>query len=924
MDDIEDLLQDEMETFGTNGNSEGEFEAEVATKKRSQTDGTESRVLKAAKPNPGASNGPGAPAEAPAWSRRGRDAGGALSSHRMAASEADELGLDTEEAEALLLAAGSPLRDGGGPLGLLSADGPEDVDVLGSASALEASGLGGLSPLLRPREPSPPALSALDVPGESAAVTSSERGGMAFCAVRDAPRLSHRSQAALLLSLQQQQHGEGGPLCGRRLDDLLAEVEEARLQRALEATRPGARAGAPAQSAAGGDLWVDKYSPSSYMELLSDEQTNREVLRWIKAWDPTVFGVRGDGGGAAETGAAGIRRFAEKGPAAADSRPTPRVLLISGPPGVGKTTLVHILARHCGYRPVEVNASDDRSAGALGQRVQDAVTMQPVLGERKPNLVVVDEVDGAAGGAEGRSAVKALLRIVNDGGAAAANEGGKQQRRRRILSRPIICICNDPYVPALRPLRDAAELFVLRPPKAEKLVARLSAVCAAEGLRAARGALAALVERSGSDIRSCLNTLQLLSRKHSVISPETVDAAQVASKDVEQSAFRVWEEIFFLPLRPSRLTRAAETPAERSARKLRTINSFGDTDIILAGCHENMLGMRYHETGLSRTTAMVSWMADCDRLATFVRRRSDFSVACYLPPCAVAVGSLCASSARVRLRWPRADSESRQRAVRGRELAAGWMAGWAPAARSGLSPRAALTDVLPALLRVLLPDMRALSPHLMAPADRERLGGIVERLIAYGLTFDVGREREDRGIETVLPLVPPVDKLAAFPGIEHGEKAPPDEAIRQVAHQVSLESIRRSSKKKSIGSANPEPPQSAASTAESSSGPAAQTTVSSAPLKVSLGNLIKEAAPRNTSLAASVAKPKGNWLDSMRKDSLRKRSEAASGAAAKMGVAGQKTSQALRGKHGPVLYKFHEGYTNAVKRVLKMSDLLSL
>jgi len=25
-------------------------------------------------------------------------------------------------------------------------------------------------------------------------------------------------------------------------------------------------------------LWVDKYSPSSFTELLSDEQTNREVL----------------------------------------------------------------------------------------------------------------------------------------------------------------------------------------------------------------------------------------------------------------------------------------------------------------------------------------------------------------------------------------------------------------------------------------------------------------------------------------------------------------------------------------------------------------------------------------------------------------------------------------------------------------------
>ena len=62
-------------------------------------------------------------------------------------------------------------------------------------------------------------------------------------------------------------------------------------------------------------LWVDKYSPNSFMELLSDEHTNREVhmldklfyesvirlnnshllcyfqvLLWLKQWDSSVFG----------------------------------------------------------------------------------------------------------------------------------------------------------------------------------------------------------------------------------------------------------------------------------------------------------------------------------------------------------------------------------------------------------------------------------------------------------------------------------------------------------------------------------------------------------------------------------------------------------------------------------------------------------
>lgn len=36
-------------------------------------------------------------------------------------------------------------------------------------------------------------------------------------------------------------------------------------------------------------LWTDKYLPNNFFELLSDERLNREVLTWLKSWDPVVF-----------------------------------------------------------------------------------------------------------------------------------------------------------------------------------------------------------------------------------------------------------------------------------------------------------------------------------------------------------------------------------------------------------------------------------------------------------------------------------------------------------------------------------------------------------------------------------------------------------------------------------------------------------
>lgn len=39
-------------------------------------------------------------------------------------------------------------------------------------------------------------------------------------------------------------------------------------------------------------LWVDKYAPNSFMELLSDEQTNREVtIDYLQIYVISIWGV---------------------------------------------------------------------------------------------------------------------------------------------------------------------------------------------------------------------------------------------------------------------------------------------------------------------------------------------------------------------------------------------------------------------------------------------------------------------------------------------------------------------------------------------------------------------------------------------------------------------------------------------------------
>ncbi len=99
------------------------------------------------------------------------------------------------------------------------------------------------------------------------------------------------------------------------------------------------------------------------------------------------------------------------------------------------------------------------------------------------------------------------------GAAMRANRRGSGRSSARPLSRPIICICNDLYAPQLRPLRDVARVFHFTPPSTERLVARLSYICTAEGVAAEPAALRLLAERTERDVRACLNTLQFLARR---------------------------------------------------------------------------------------------------------------------------------------------------------------------------------------------------------------------------------------------------------------------------------------------------------------------------------------------------------------------------------------------------------------------------
>lgn len=57
--------------------------------------------------------------------------------------------------------------------------------------------------------------------------------------------------------------------------------------------------------------------------------------------------------------------------------------------------------------------------------------------------------------------------------------------------------------------------------------------------------LIVLCDKTSNDIRSCLNTLQFLSRRANKITVKLVAELNVGQKDMEKSIFTIMNEIFF-------------------------------------------------------------------------------------------------------------------------------------------------------------------------------------------------------------------------------------------------------------------------------------------------------------------------------------------------------------------------------------------
>jgi len=144
--------------------------------------------------------------------------------------------------------------------------------------------------------------------------------------------------------------------------------------------------------------WCDKYKP----KYLDDIFGNKENISKIKTW---------------------ITDFINK------KEGTKIGLFISGPPGIGKTSLSHLILNHYGYEVIEYNASDVRSQKSVKEnlnKVLNSTNISVMKGNHLKNIaIIMDEVDGMSSG--DRGGVSELVYIINP------NKGKRKMNKKFYL-----------------------------------------------------------------------------------------------------------------------------------------------------------------------------------------------------------------------------------------------------------------------------------------------------------------------------------------------------------------------------------------------------------------------------------------------------------------------------------------------------------
>ncbi|KAF9484666.1 P-loop containing nucleoside triphosphate hydrolase protein [Pholiota conissans] len=531
-------------------------------------------------------------------------------------------------------------------------------------------------------------------------------------------------------------------------------------------------------------LWVDRYRPQKFMDLVGNEKVARDAMTWLKEWDFCVFG-KSKGKKRSRDGEENLNTDEFR-------RPKEKILLLSGPPGLGKTTLAHVVAQQAGYEVMEINASDARTGSIIDDRIRPALESGSAIGSTKPVLLVIDEVDGATGAGDSSSTfvhklVQLILAKPRRKGRSTHNKG----HNARPLLRPIICICNDHNASSLAKLRPHTYQIRFNRPADIHLVKRLKDICTIEGMKADARALSTLVGAARGDLRGCLNALQFVKTRGKDVTELVIRKATAGMKETDSTVTSVLNNLFS-PLSKKRVREMGLTDEDEAryvGRLSHEVGGAGRDTAIASGCFGHYATMRRHDANLSRHEKGIEWLTTFDQFSSAMYSDGDFALIQYLPYTVVPFYPLFHERSGEKVERNQADWEhmtvtrsneeilkSLSRCLRNATIRHGGDF------RHLLSHPILQTEFAPYINRIISPPLRPVNSQVIRPQEKALMNRLVDIMASLELRFV--QEKSEDGTLSYRLDPPPIDVFVTYDGKRASDITVSRYAVR---HLVSLE-----------------------------------------------------------------------------------------------------------------------------------------